>query len=151
MLLLPPRTSRPGSGVESLSAGAGQVAAVTTPTVLVVDDDDDTRAAICELLRDDGYVAIGLEDGQQAHDYLSRQPAPACVVLDLWMPNLDGWSLAGEVLGGRLPKVPLIVVTAAPSHFGYPVPVAQVMRKPFSPDRLLALLAKLVSRKSSDA
>src|SRR5690242_7201669 len=64
------------------------------PTVLVVDDDPDVRASISELLEDHGYTAIEAPNGRKALEYLRQQQAPACLILDFWMPELDGWSLA---------------------------------------------------------
>lgn len=120
-----------------------------TQTVLVVDDDADIRESVRELLEDAGYAVIVASDGQQAFDYLDSQPPPDCVVLDLWMPVMDGWSLASEVLMGRLPSVPILVVTAANAQFAYPVPPRYVLRKPFDPDRLLNLIAELVDTRPS--
>lgn len=113
-------------------------------TVLVVDDDADIREAVRELLEQEGYAVITAADGQEAFDYLDREPPPDCVILDLWMPVMDGWSLAAEVLMGRLPSVPILVVTAANAQFAYPVPPRYVLRKPFNPERLLKMVAELV-------
>jgi CheY-like chemotaxis protein len=112
--------------------------------VLVVDDDADIRASVKEVLEEAGYSVVLASDGQEAYDYLSQHPPPDCVVLDLWMPVMDGWSLASEVLIGRLPAVPILVVTAANAQFAYPVPPRYVLRKPFNPDRLLMLVAELI-------
>jgi CheY-like chemotaxis protein len=112
--------------------------------VLVVDDDADIRESVREVLEDEGYSVVLANDGQEAYDYLAANPPPDCVVLDLWMPVMDGWSLASEVLVGRLPSVPILVVTAANAQFAYPVPPRYVLRKPFNPDRLLMLVAELV-------
>jgi len=113
------------------------------PTVLVVDDDADIRAAISELLEDHGYTAVEAEDGQEALEYLRGQQAPACLILDLWMPELDGWSLATAMGKGEVPSVPTILVTGASSDSGYPVPSGQVLRKPIDPEGLLTLVARL--------
>jgi CheY-like chemotaxis protein len=113
------------------------------PTVLVVDDDPDIRASISELLEDHGYIAVEAPDGRKALEYLRQQPAPACLILDLWMPELDGWSLATAMGKGEVPSVPTILVTAASSDSGYPVPNGQVLRKPIDPDGLLTLVATL--------
>jgi CheY-like chemotaxis protein len=112
--------------------------------VLVVDDDADIRASVQEVLEEAGYSVVLANDGQQAYEYLAQNPPPDCVVLDLWMPVMDGWSLAAEVLMGRLPPVPILVVTAANAHFAYPVPPRYVLRKPFNPERLLMLVSELV-------
>jgi CheY-like chemotaxis protein len=115
----------------------------TKRTVLVVDDDADIRESIAELLQEGGYSVVVAEDGQQAFDYLARQPPPACVLLDLWMPVKDGWSVVADIESGRLPAVPVVIVTAAGGQIEYPVPPRQVLRKPFDLDRLLRLLAEL--------
>jgi CheY-like chemotaxis protein len=117
------------------------------PTILVVEDDADTRAALCELLTERGYAVVGVEDGQKAHEYLSAK-TPAAVVLDLWMPVMDGWSLTAEVLVGNLPSVPIVVVTAASAGFAYPVPSRHVLRKPVNPDRLVRLIEEVVSARA---
>jgi CheY-like chemotaxis protein len=121
------------------------------PTVLVVDDDGDIRISIAELLEENGYQVVMAADGQQAFDYLAASPPPACVVLDLWMPVMDGSTLAAEVMGGRLPIVPIVIVTAANANFAYPVPPRYVLRKPFDVDRLLMLIAELVQTRATVA
>jgi len=114
------------------------------PTVLVVEDDDDTRAEIRALLEEEGYRVATASNGRDAQEYLRHRPVPACMVLDLWMPVMDGWALAAEINAGRLPRVPFVVVTAAAAYWGYPSPPGRVLRKPASPTRLLALVADAV-------
>jgi len=113
------------------------------PTILVVDDDDDTRSAIAEALEDNGYRVVQKEGGRQAEHYLSNSAPPVCMILDLMMPDLDGWALASFMRQGRVPQIPLIVVTAAGDHWGYPAPRNRVLKKPLDPDRLLALVAEI--------
>src|SRR6185503_17817528 len=111
--------------------------------ILVVDDDDDTRDAIAETLEEQGYLVVRQRTGRQAQQYLSTRKPPACMVLDLMMPDLDGWALAAFMRQGRLPQVPLIVVTAAGDQWGYPAPPEYVLRKPLDPKRLVALVAQI--------
>src|SRR5438045_9645090 len=85
----------------------------TGPTVLLVEDDDDTRLALAELLQEHGYQVEPASNGREAHSYLESHPRPSCMVLDLWMPVMDGWTLAAELRDGRLPSVPMMVITAA--------------------------------------
>src|SRR5689334_21206889 len=91
----------------SLVAGA-------KPLVLVVDDDRDTRMALKELLEERGYQAATATNGQEALAYLSEQPAPACILMDLMMPVMDGWALAEELSLAKIPPIPLVVLTANP-------------------------------------
>jgi CheY-like chemotaxis protein len=113
-------------------------------TILIVEDDADTRISLSELFTERGYTVVAVEDGQKAYEYLVGQRRPDAVVLDLWMPVMDGWSLAAEVMVGRLPSVPIVVVTAASAGFAYPVPSRYVLRKPVNPDRLVRLVEEVV-------
>jgi two-component system OmpR family response regulator len=117
----------------------------TKQTILVVEDDEDTRGAIVETLEDQGYDVVGKGDGRQAQHYLSTHAAPACMVLDLMLPDLDGWALAAIIRQGRLPQVPLIVITAAGDHWGYPAPPERVLKKPLDPHRLLDLVHEIAT------
>src|SRR5215510_8699670 len=63
----------------------------STQRVLVVDDDQDIRDALCELLRDEGYEAIAVANGEEALTYLKGGNLPCVILLDLMMPVMDGW------------------------------------------------------------
>ena len=65
-------------------------------TILVVDDEDDVRESVREVLRDEGYRVIDTGDGTQVLD-LIRQERPELVLLDIWMPQVDGIGLLKEI------------------------------------------------------
>jgi CheY-like chemotaxis protein len=108
------------------------------PTVLVAEDDDDTRQSIMELLEDNGYRVVAARHGREAQELLQNGMRAQCMLMDLWMPEIDGWTLAAQMQEGRLPSIPTIVMTAAEPHWGYPCPI--VVRKPFDTHRLLDLV-----------
>jgi CheY-like chemotaxis protein len=108
------------------------------PTILVAEDDDDTRQSLVELLEERGYRVIAARHGREAQEYLLKGERTECMLMDLWMPEMDGWRLAEEMREGRVPSVPTIVMTAAEPHWGYPCSV--VVRKPFDSDHLLDLV-----------
>jgi CheY-like chemotaxis protein len=114
-------------------------------TILVVDDDDETRQSLRELLEENGYRVLTGMNGRDAQERLRDSPRPDCILLDLWMPGKDGWTFASELKDIGLDDIPIIVITAAEPHWGYPTPPAQVMRKPFDNDRLLRLVGSLAS------
>jgi CheY-like chemotaxis protein len=116
------------------------------PTILVVDDDRDVREAVAELLDDHGYRAVQSADGREAEAYLRDNPSPACVVLDLMMPRLDGWAVAALMRQGRLPQVPLIVMTAAGDQWGYPTSPERLLKKPVDPRKLVAMVQSVAPR-----
>ena len=82
--------------------------------VLVVDDGVDVREALCESLRRAGHEVGCVEDGREAlRTILDR--TPDIVVLDLFMPGMDGGGLL-EVLRSylRLQHLPVVVLTGLP-------------------------------------
>jgi UDP-3-O-acyl N-acetylglucosamine deacetylase len=65
-------------------------------TILVVDDEDDVRESVREVLRDEGYRVVDTADGTQVLE-LIRQERPELVLLDIWMPQVDGIGLLKEI------------------------------------------------------
>lgn len=125
------------------STAASARAAASGPTILLVEDDDDTRSSVSELLEEEGYRVARAANGIEAEAYLGSNPRPDCIVLDLWMPVMHGWRFTN-----RLPQlgapIPIVVITAAEPYWGYPVPLARVVRKPIHRDTFVAMLRKLM-------
>jgi len=63
--------------------------------ILVVDDEPDIRATIKDILEDEGYVVDVAESAAAAREARRRQ-RPDAILLDIWMPDLDGISLLRE-------------------------------------------------------
>ncbi len=61
------------------------------PLVLVVDDYEDTRRIYADYLRFAGFRVIVAHDGAEAIKK-AEEPGPEVVVMDLAMPNVDGWT-----------------------------------------------------------
>lgn len=111
-------------------------------SILVVDDDFAIRHTIAEILIDEGYEVRCAADGFEALSVLGeRSPRPALIILDLWMPHMDGVRFRELQNSIRaFAKVPVLVITAA--HF---LPrelddlgLTHVLRKPLQLDELLA-------------
>jgi len=85
-------------------------------TVLAVDDDPDARDVIGLLLSEAGATVHAFESGQRLLDALAEQPLPASptvLLLDIAMPDEDGFSVLGRVRAvPGLGSVPAIAVTA---------------------------------------
>ncbi len=80
--------------------------------VLVVDDDADTRTRLETLLSKDGWTVSEAENGRMALDKV-RQHTPTLVLLDLNMPEMDGFTFLREFrLKPETADVPVIVMTA---------------------------------------
>ena len=81
-------------------------------SVLVVDDEEDTRRLMARALEDAGWIVMEAENGREALEAMHPQ-APDVVVLDLIMPEMDGFEFLEELRsreGGY--GIPVLVVTA---------------------------------------
>jgi len=63
--------------------------------ILVVDDEPDIRETVQDILEDEGYTVTNAESGEAARHAL-RDRRPDLMLLDIWMPDLDGISLLKE-------------------------------------------------------
>jgi CheY-like chemotaxis protein len=104
--------------------------------ILVVDDDDGTLEAIAELLRDAGYRPSTATTGDEALVRL-RHSRPDLLLMDLIMPNMDGWELLAHMdEDAELARLPKVVMTAWPRPADLPAGVS-VLNKPFEWEALL--------------
>jgi CheY-like chemotaxis protein len=81
--------------------------------ILVVDDDDDNRFALAQRLRREGYPGVTLaENGRQALEKLAAG-AFDCVLLDIMMPELDGFAVLDRLHADPETRaIPVVVLTA---------------------------------------
>jgi signal transduction histidine kinase/DNA-binding response OmpR family regulator len=82
-------------------------------SILVVEDDQPTREALCRSLVSMGYVAHEAVNGRSGLDWLASHPAPSLILLDLMMPEMDGFEFLREMRKRpAFADIPVIVVTA---------------------------------------
>ncbi len=114
--------------------------------VLAVDDDP----VILELYRVnlelEGHAVFTAASGQEALEVAGRE-RPDVVILDIMMPDMDGWEVLERMRGDReLRKVPVVFVTARahPSDVrrGLEMGAAAYLTKPFDPEELLEVVAR---------
>jgi len=88
--------------------------ALPTTAVLVIDDDRAVLDGLSELLEDEGYNLVTVQDGRTALDRLRSGLRPCAILLDLMMPGMDGWDFRHEQLSDSdLKDIPVVVITAA--------------------------------------
>ena len=82
--------------------------------ILVVEDDADIRENLAEFLISESYTVTTAADGQQALNYLrDASNLPQVILLDLRMPNMDGFKFRAEQeKDARLAEIPVILMTA---------------------------------------
>ncbi|HVJ18006.1 MAG TPA: response regulator [Polyangiaceae bacterium] len=112
--------------------------------VLLVEDDRDIRDTVNEVLEDEGYCVTGAEDGLRALDELRRAPVlPDLIILDLMMPNMDGFQFREEQCkDARYAAIPVAVLSADANvaEKAAKLKVAGFMQKPLEVDALLELV-----------
>lgn len=78
-------------------------------TILVIDDEKDIRAALAGILEDEGYQVIFADNGIEGIE-CARQELPDLILLDIWMPGMDGLEALGR-LKKLLPEVTVIMIS----------------------------------------
>jgi DNA-binding response OmpR family regulator len=106
---------------------------------LVVDDEGPIRNLIAAVLKRERIPADTAQDGKVALDLLQRNQY-GCMILDLMMPVANGLAVIDAMSRNLVPRVPVIVATAAGESFTSdldPDVVKLVVRKPFDIGRLV--------------
>jgi DNA-binding NtrC family response regulator len=78
-------------------------------TILIVDDEDGVRDSVREVLTDEGYRVLDTADGSRVLDMIKAE-RPELVLLDIWMPQVDGIGLLREIKT-REPDVNVVMVS----------------------------------------
>lgn len=83
---------------------------MSAPHILVVDDERDIRELVKEILEDEGYQVSVAENGEAARR-ARRSHRPDLVLLDIWMPDVDGITLLKEWSDEHGPMCPVIIMS----------------------------------------
>ncbi|MBD2152028.1 response regulator [Pseudanabaena sp. FACHB-1277] len=82
------------------------------PLILVVEDAPDNQVLVEQVFQDSGYLVTCIQDGQAALDWLEVNH-PDLILLDLSLPEVDGWEIARQLKASdRTFAIPIIALTA---------------------------------------
>jgi CheY-like chemotaxis protein len=82
-------------------------------TVLVIEDDERTREMLRRTLQKEGWQILEAANGRLGLEQLARNGAPGLILLDLMMPEMDGFTFMKELRQrSECARVPVIVITA---------------------------------------
>jgi two-component system chemotaxis response regulator CheY len=111
--------------------------------ILVVDDDASIRQTVREILDFEGYAVETAADGLEALQAVERGE-PSLVLLDMRMPELDGWGFA-RAIRERGIQLPILVMTAAENARSWADEIGAdgYVAKPFELDELLAAVERV--------
>jgi len=121
--------------------------------ILVVDDEEKIRLSLRGVLSDEGYAVVEAGDGRRALELLDAD-MPDLVILDVWLPEVDGLTLL-ETVKGDHPDLPVIIICG---HANIEAAVratrlgaADFIEKPFSIDALLASITRALGEPTGQA
>jgi len=125
--------------------------ALHEPLVLVIEDDDALREEVADLLAADGYQVLQASSGRNGLQMLRSTPHVDLVLLDLWMPDLDGWGFRAEQRRDpALSHVPVIILTADGSAQARAIDSAAFLRKPFEAQKLSTTVRRVLAQYRTD-
>lgn len=127
----------------------------TGQTILVVDDDKDIVRLVRAYLEQAGFKALTAHDGETALHMLRREH-PALVVLDLMLPDRDGWDITRLVRSDSdLAQTPIIMLTARVEDtdkiVGLELGADDYITKPFNPREVVARVRSVLRRSQASA
>jgi two-component system, cell cycle response regulator DivK len=117
-------------------------------SILIADDYDDNRELLCLMLMTGGYTIREARNGRECVS-MARSEPPDLILVDLSMPELDGWGTLRELRADeRTRDIPCVAVSASATA-GREVALLKgfddYLSKPFRKQELLGLVARLLS------
>lgn len=123
--------------------------------ILVVDDEPDTVEMIKAALESASHQVVAAYNGKEGIEKAKKEK-PDAIVLDIMMPEKDGFVACKELKGDPTCKdIPILILTAVGEHFantryaksmGMELEAEDYIDKPIDPRLLVARLAKLLKR-----
>jgi DNA-binding response OmpR family regulator len=121
--------------------------------ILCIEDEPEMIDLIRLILNRRGFEVKGANGGIEGLEMI-RQDPPDLVLLDLMMPDMDGWEVYQQMKADEKTRdIPVIVVTAKAQSIDrvlglHIAKVDDYISKPFSPQELLASVDRVLSKKS---
>lgn len=123
---------------------------IRKPTILVVDDEPDIRKILEILLESNGYTILSADSGKAALDLVAKH-RPDLVLLDIIMPDMDGYLVARQLREDPVTQnLPIIMISARNEDvdeiLGLELGADDYIRKPFEPALVLARVKACLRR-----
>ncbi len=119
--------------------------------ILIVDDEQKIRELIRKYAEFEEYQTAEAADGMQAVE-MARSEAFDLIIMDIMMPELDGFSAAREIR--KKQKVPIILLSARGEEYdkihGFELGIDDYVVKPFSPKELMMRVGAVLRRSQAD-
>ncbi|MEA2007838.1 MAG: response regulator [Chloroflexota bacterium] len=122
--------------------------------LICVEDEPEVTELVQIILQREGYEVLGAKGGREGLA-LIREKLPALVLLDLMMPDMDGWEVYQQLQAEDATRdIPVIVVTAKAQSIDkvlglYIAKVDGYITKPFKPSELVQKIQEVLSESSN--
>ncbi len=120
--------------------------------IIIADDEKRIRGLVSDFLKREGYQPLEAEDGLQAIRLFNQNPDTALLILDIMMPEIDGWEVCRRIR--KKSMVPVLMLTARSQEFdelmGFEAGADDYVVKPFSPTVLMKRVGALLRRSSDE-
>ena len=125
----------------------------TRPKILIVDDEIDTLLPLKRSLEVEDYMVVGASNGHEAL-MKARTDIPDLILLDLMMPEMDGYEVCAQLKKNALTKnIPVIILTAKDAVRdkvkGLDIGADDYVTKPFNLNELKARIKSVLRRTSN--
>ncbi len=116
--------------------------------ILIADDEELIRRLVSDFLVQEGYEPVLANDGDEALRLFEENPDIALMILDIMMPNVDGWEVCRRVRESS--GIPIIMLTARSTEYdqltAFDAGADDYVTKPCSPSVLMKRVAALLRR-----
>jgi CheY-like chemotaxis protein len=117
-------------------------------TILLIEDDRDICEIVTQVLDEEGYQTVAVNNGAEGLRHLRSQGArPFVIVLDLMLPVMDAWQFRSEQAeDAQIADIPVVIFSANPKiaqHAGS-LGAAAMIRKPPDLDELLDVVGRFL-------
>ena len=121
--------------------------------IIVADDEELIRRLVSDFLVQEGYEPLLANDGDEALRLFELNPDTALLILDIMMPNIDGWEVCRRIR--ERSTVPIIMLTARSTEYdqltAFDAGADDYVTKPCSPSVLMKRVAALLRRGENTA
>jgi signal transduction histidine kinase/DNA-binding response OmpR family regulator len=140
----PPESAAQPAGEDAFEAQKA-MGPIGATTVLIVDDDPQVIDLLRSMLLREGYRILQATSGPEAIAR-AREERPAAILLDIMMPQVDGWTVLSTLKEDpELASVPIIIVSMLDERpLGLSLGAAEFLTKPIERSKLIATLAQHV-------
>lgn len=121
--------------------------------ILIIEDDPAIATTLCYSLEREGWRVIWADTAKQALDSLTNFDDLSAIIMDVGLPDMDGFSLCQKIrFGEHFAKVPILFLTARDDELdkiiGLEMGADDYITKPFSPREIVARIKAILRREA---